>query len=292
MRIVVTGRNGQISRALIERGPPRGATLIPLARPELDLARPGPWQALLAERRPDIIVSAAAYTAVDQAESERDLAFAVNAEGPRRLAAAAASLGVPLIQISTDYVFDGHTAAPWREDARPDPLNVYGASKLAGETAVLSAHPGNIVLRVGWVYSPFSTNFAKTMLRLARERDVLRVVADQVGGPSSAFEIAEAVLTIARNVVDDRERADLRGIFHVSPGGEASWALFAREIFAWLATRHGRQVAVEEISSAEYPTRARRPRDSRLDSGRLADIHNHRLPDWRHSLAPVLERLV
>lgn len=291
MRIVVTGKTGQLAQALLERGPGHGATVVAVGRPELDLARPTSWRDLLAENRPDVIVSAAAYTAVDKAESEPALAHLVNGDGPRALAADAAALGVPVIQISTDYVFNGQTAEPWREDAVPDPINVYGASKLAGETAVLAADPGNIVLRVGWVYSPFGTNFAKTMLRLGGERDVLRVVGDQVGGPSSAFDLADGVLRVARNVVAEPDRRDLRGVFHMGPTGTASWAAFAREIFAWLATHRGRRVSVEEISSADYPTPARRPMDSRLDSRRLADVHDHRLPDWRRSLAPVLERL-
>ena len=292
MRIVVTGRTGQVVQALVERTADRGDTVVcPIGRPEFDLARPAPWREMLAALRPDVIVSAAAYTAVDRAESEPALAHRVNADGPRALAAEAAALGVPVIQISTDYVFNGRTAEPWREDDRPDPISVYGASKLAGETAVREADPGNIVLRVGWIYSPFGTNFVRTMLRLAGERDVLRVVGDQMGGPTSAFDIADGILKVAHNILAEPGRHDLRGVFHMGPAGTASWADLAREICAWLAAHRGRRISVEEITSADYPTAARRPLDSRLDSGRLAHIHHHRLPDWRASLAPVLERL-
>lgn len=292
MRIVVTGKKGQLAQALLERGPAHGATILPLGRPEVDLGKPAAWRELLAAARPDVIVSAAAYTAVDQAESEPALAHAVNGDGPRRLAIEAAALGVPLIQISTDYVFNGAKSTPWTEDDTPDPINVYGASKLAGERAVLAEADRNIVLRVGWVYSPFGANFAKTMLRLGAERDVLRVVEDQVGGPTSAFDIADGVLAVARNVVAEPERAELGGVFHMGPQGEASWAEFASEIFDWLAAHGQRRVTVEGIASSEYPTKARRPMNSRLDSQRLARIHNHRLPDWRTSLAPVLQRLI
>lgn len=292
MRIVVTGKKGQLAQALIERSADLGATILPVGRPELDLGEPAAWRETLSAARPDVIVSAAAYTAVDQAESEPALAHAVNGEGPRLLAIEAAALGVPLIQISTDYVFNGAKTTPWTEEDTPDPISVYGASKLAGERAVLAEADRNVVLRVGWVYSPFGANFVKTMLRLAAERDVLRVVQDQVGGPTSAFDIADGVLAVARNIVAEPERADLRGVFHMAPQGEASWADFAREIFDWLAAHGGRRVAVEGISTSEYPTKARRPMNSRLDSQRLARIHNHRLPEWRTSLVPVLQRLI
>lgn len=292
MRIVVTGKSGQLVQALIERGPLAGATVIPIGRPELDLAQPVSWRALIANARPDVIVSAAAYTAVDQAESEPGLVHAVNAAGPRALAADAAALGVPVIYISTDYVFDGTKAGRWTEDDTPDPINVYGASKLAGETAVLAESPGNVVLRIGWVYSPFGSNFAKTMLRLAAERDTLRVVGDQFGGPTSAFDIADGILAVARNILAAPDRSDLRGVFHMGPEGEATWAQFAQEIFAWISAHGGRAVTVDTIDTADYPTKARRPMNARLDSAKLASTHNIRLPDWRASLAPVLQRLV
>jgi dTDP-4-dehydrorhamnose reductase len=291
MRIVVTGKTGQLARALLERGAAAGATVVPLGRPEFDLTRPADARDLLAATRPDVIVSAAAYTAVDKAEDEPDLAFAVNAEGPRALARAAAGLGLPLLHISTDYVFDGTKATPWTEDDTPAPLGVYGASKLAGEQAVLAEAPDSTVLRIGWVYSPFSTNFAKTILRLAGERDTLRIVADQLGGPTSALDAADGILAVARNMTAEPGRRDLGGVFHMAPGGEASWAEFAAAICDWLAANRGRRVAVEPITTADYPTKARRPANSRLDSGRLAAVHGVRLPEWHTSLPRVLERL-
>ncbi len=292
MRILVTGKTGQLVQSLQERGPVFGAEILALGRPEFDLADAGRAQDLLSAARPDLIVSAAAYTAVDKAESEPELAFAVNAEGPRALAVAAAALGVPVIHISTDYVFDGSKTEPWTEADTPAPASVYGASKLAGEQAVLGVSPRNLVVRVGWVYSPFSGNFAKTILRLAGERDVLRVVADQVGGPSSALDIADGVLTMARNVLSQPERDDLRGLFHMGAGGEATWAEFAGDICDWLGARTGRTIVVEKITTADYPTKARRPANSRLDSSRLANVHGFRMPPWRNSVAPVLQRLV
>lgn len=291
MRIVVTGKKGQLAQSLVERGPALGATIVTLGRPELDLAAAVPAAELLAAARPDLIVSAAAYTAVDKAESEPALAHAVNAEGPRVLANAAGALGVPVLQISTDYVFDGSKPEPWTEEDAPRPLTVYGASKLAGEAAVLAASPANIVVRVGWVYSPFGTNFAKTILRLAGERDRLRVVADQIGGPTSALDIADGVLTIAGNVLAAPGRNDLRGLFHMAPEGTATWADFAEAICDWLRETRGRDVAVERIATADYPTPARRPANSRLDSRRLAAVHGVRLPAWRASLPSVLNRL-
>lgn len=291
MRIVVTGKTGQLAQSLLERAPVFGATVVTVGRPELDLAAPAAVTDKLAAAAPDLIVSAAAYTAVDKAESEPELAFAVNAEGPRALAKSAAALGIPLIHISTDYVFDGLKPEPWTEEDAPRPLTVYGASKLAGEEAVLGVDDGNTVVRVGWVYSPFGANFAKTILRLAGERDRLRIVADQTGGPTSALDIADGVLAMARNVLAGPARRDLRGLFHMAPEGTATWADFAEAICDWLRETRGRDIAVERITSAEYPTPARRPANSRLDARRLARLHGVRLPPWRTSLPPVLNRL-
>ena len=188
-------------------------------------------------------------------------------------------------------MFDGSKDSPWTETDIPAPLGVYGASKLAGENAVLAASPNTVVLRIGWVYSPFGANFAKTILRLAGERDVLRIVSDQVGAPSSALDVADGVLTVARNVLSEPDRVDLRGLFHMGAGGEATWAEFAAEICDWLRASKGRTVTVEKITTADYPTPARRPANSRLDSGKLASLHGYRMPLWRASLPGVLERL-
>lgn len=291
MRIVVTGKTGQIARSLLERAGAFGATIITLGRPELDLTAPGDPTALLAAGKPDLIVSAAAYTAVDKAESEHEAAFAVNAGGPRALAESAGKLGVPLLHISTDYVFGGTKSEPWTEDDAPRPLSIYGASKLAGDEAVLGTANGNIVVRVGWVYSPFGANFVKAILRLAGERDTLRVVADQIGGPTSALDIADGILAMARNVLAEPKKAELRGLFHMAPDGTASWADLAEAVCGWLGANRDRSVTVERITTQDYPTAARRPANSRLNADRLAFRHGIRLPPWRTSLHSVLDRL-
>jgi len=293
MRIVVTGVAGQVVQSLVERGMALGHVVLPLGRPHLDLARDDAEavRAAMAVAAPDAIVSAAAYTAVDKAESEPDLAFAVNATGAGNVAAAAASLGVPLVHLSTDYVFSGEGERAWREDDATGPKGVYGASKLAGEQAVLAACPNSAVLRTAWVYSPFGANFVKTMLRLAESRDELWVVADQVGNPTSALDIADGVLAVAANLLAD-SAPERRGLFHMAGAGETSWAEFARAIFAASAARGGPAARVKPITTAEYPTPAARPANSRLDCSRLAQIHGVRLPDWHASLETVIDRLL
>ena len=291
MRIAVTGKTGQVVTSLIERGAAAGHEVIALGRPELDLADPASVLRVIADAAPDVIVSAAAYTAVDKAESESELAHAVNGAGAGTVALAAKALGVPLIHISTDYVFDGKGDRPYRESDPTGPTGVYGASKLAGEEAVLAAYPeGSAVLRVAWVYSPFGGNFVKTMLRLAGDRDEISVVADQVGNPTSALDIADGVVKVATNLVADAEPA-LRGIFHMTAGGEASWADFAEGIFAASAARGGPSAGVKRITTAQYPTPATRPANSRLDCGKIAAAHGVALPDWHGSLETVVARL-
>lgn len=292
MRIAVTGRQGQVVQSLIERGRRAGHEVLTLGRPELDLARPERLEELLAALRPDAIVSAAAYTAVDKAESEPELARAVNAEGAAALARASAALDLPLLHISTDYVFDGAADRPYRESDPVAPLGVYGRTKLAGEQAVLSAHPENsVVLRTAWVFSPFGANFVKTMLRLAADRNEVGVVADQIGNPTSALDIADGILCVAENQVRDSD-AGLRGVFHMTAAGETSWAGFARAIFAASQRHGGPHAAVYEITTADYPTPARRPANSRLDCTRLADCHKVWLPDWQTATDQVVARLV
>jgi dTDP-4-dehydrorhamnose reductase len=228
---------------------------------------------------------------VDEAESESDAAFAVNADGPGAVGKAARKLGVPLIHLSTDYVFDGSKAEPYVEDDFPAPTGVYGASKLAGEEVVLATHTNVAILRTAWVYSPFGANFVKTMLRLAADRDEVGVVADQRGNPTSALDIADGVLAVAANLVANDDPA-LRGIFHMTSSGQASWAEFAEEIFADSAAAGGPSASVRHITTADYPTPAKRPANSRLDSSKLEQAHGVRLPDWRRSTAEVVRRLV
>ncbi len=291
MRIAVTGKSGQVVTALLERGEAAGHEVIALGRPELDLADPASVMRVLQAAVPDVIVSAAAYTAVDKAETEADLAHAVNGAGAGAAAQAAKTLGVPLIHVSTDYVFDGSLDRPYVEDDATGPTGAYGASKLAGEQAVLDTYPeGSAVLRVAWVYSPFGGNFVKTMLRLARDRDEVSVVADQVGNPTSALDIADGILMVAANLTGSDD-ASLRGVFHMTANGEASWADFAEGIFAASAANNGPSARVKRITTAEYPTPATRPANSRLDCGRIARIHGVALPDWPTALQTVVARL-
>lgn len=293
MKIAVTGKAGQVVQSLLERGRAAGHTIVPVGRPELDLAvdDASAVQAALAATDPDVIVSAAAYTAVDKAEAERELAFAVNARGAGYVAQAAAELGVPLIHLSTDYVFSGEGETAYREDDPTGPTGVYGASKLAGEVAVLAACPNAAVLRTAWVYSPFGANFVKTMLRLAGERDTVGVVADQHGNPTSALDIADGIIQVAAQLAASSDPA-LRGLFHMTGAGETTWAHLAETVFEESAARSGPSARVDFITTAQFPTPAKRPANSRLDCGKLAAAHGVRLPDWRASTAAVVARLI
>lgn len=292
MRIAVTGKAGQIVTALSERGAAAGYEVIALGRPELDLGDPATVLPAIKSAMPDAVVSAAAYTAVDKAEGEPDLANAVNGAGAVAVARAAKALGLPLVHISTDYVFDGRMDRPYVETDPTGPTGIYGASKLAGEQGVLTTYPENsAVLRVAWVYSPFGNNFVKTMLRLAGDRSEVSVVADQVGNPTSALDIADGVLKAVSNLVVDGT-PELRGLFHMTAHGEASWADFAEAIFAASDAKGGPSAAVKHITTADYPTPATRPANSRLDCGRIALLHGVALPDWRDGLEMVISRLL
>lgn len=291
MRLVVTGRKGQVVRSLVERAPAE-CEIVTIGRPDVDLAGSPERVISAVERaRPDVIVSAAAYTQVDKAESERDQSYAVNERGAAAVAQAASRLGLPLIHLSTDYVFDGSKASPYGEDDDVNPIGVYGASKLAGERAVLAEHDNCVILRTAWVYSPFGANFVKTMLYLAADRDEIGVVSDQRGNPTSALDIADGILAVATNLAADRDPT-LRGVFHMAGAGEASWAEFAEAIFAVSANLNGPTARVRPISTSEYPTPAKRPGNSRLETSKLSRIHGVRLPDWRTSMKRVVTRLL
>jgi dTDP-4-dehydrorhamnose reductase len=287
LTLVVTGREGQVTKALQALAGPT-LEVIALGRDRFDLADEGDASEIFAAFHPDVIVNAGAYTAVDKAESERDLAFAINGRGAGRVARAAAGLSVPVIQISTDYVFDGGGEAPWREDDPVGPIGTYGASKLAGEDAVRAATADHVILRTSWVYAPWGANFVGVMLRVAAQRPELRVVRDQWGTPTSALDIAEAIVVVARNLIARPDEPALRGTFHLTSQGYTNWADFAREIFAQSAARGGVSAQVVSIPSSEYPTPARRPANSRLSTERLARVHGVALPPWRDSLARVL----
>lgn len=291
LRIAVTGWTGQVVRAMLERVP-AGVEVIALRRPELDLADHRTIAPAVRAARPDVIVNAAAYTAVDQAESEPDLATRINGQAAGEAARVAAILGIPVIQLSTDYVFDGTLDRPYSEDDATGPISAYGASKLAGEQAVAAATANHAVLRTAWIYSPFGKNFVRTMLRLAETREEVGVVADQQGCPTSALDIADAVFAVARNLAARPQDASLRGIFHMTAAGEAVWADVAEAIFTERERLGGGPVAVKRIATADYPTPARRPANSRLDCSKLARVHGVSLPEWRGSLRACVERLL
>jgi len=291
MRIAVTGQSGQIVRAMLERAP-AGVEVMALGRPGLDLEKPETIAPAIIACRPDIVVNAAAFTAVDLAESEDAAAQTVNGMAAGEVAKTAAGLGIPVIQISTDYVFDGALTRPYREEDPVSPISAYGRSKLAGERAVAATAPDHVILRTAWVYSPFGKNFVKTMLRLAETRDAVGVVADQRGCPTSALDIADAVFTVAHNLLAAPDDASLRGLFHMSAQGEASWADVAEAVFAERTRLGGAAVRVDRIATADYPTPARRPANSRLDCAKLQQFHGVTLPDWHGSLQACVQRLL
>ena len=291
LRIAVTGWTGQVVRAMLERVPV-GMEVVALRRPDLDLAVPGKVAPALRAARPDLIVNAAADTAVDQAESEPDLALRINGQAAGEAAQAAAILGIPVIQLSTDYVFDGKLDRPYREDDPTGPVSAYGRSKLAGEQAVAAATGDHAILRTAWIYSPFGRNFVRTMLALAERRSEIGVVADQHGNPTSALDIADGIFAVARNLISRPDDPSLRGVFHLVASGEAVWADVAEAIFIERETRGAAPVTVKRIASADYPTPARRPANSRLDTGKLAEHHEVTLPHWRPSLQACVRRLI
>ncbi len=285
--ILVTGAEGQVGLAL--RDLRNGRAMYFCDRAALDITDAAAVMALMDQLHPAVVINAAAYTAVDKAESEAEQAMAVNAAGPGHLARACARHGAALLHVSTDYVFDGSGTRPWREADPVAPLSVYGASKAAGEAAVRDALPRHIILRTAWVVSPYRSNFVKTMLRLAAERDELRVVDDQIGGPTIAADIAAALLALADRVVAAADLpVEAYGTFHYAGQPHVSWFGFAQAILAASAAYGGRQPRLLPITTAEYPTPARRPANSRLDGTRLLQQHGIAAPDWRPALQQLL----
>jgi dTDP-4-dehydrorhamnose reductase len=294
LRILVSGVTGQVGAALATKLAAFG-TVVPAPRAMLDLTRPQDIGSRLDEMAPDIIVNPAAYTAVDRAEDERDLAFLVNAEAPRALAEWAASRRIPLLHFSTDYVYSGRGSDPWKESDGTGPLSVYGASKLAGETAIREVAGPHLIARTSWVYAPTGGNFLRTIVRLAREREELRIVADQIGAPTSAAIIADVVATFFASpggLASAIERTE--GLVHVAASGSTSWHGFATAIVEGLRAK-GVSMKVERvvpIGTADYPTKAQRPMNSRLDLSKLSKVLGHSTPDWPAGLGAVLDELV
>lgn len=292
MKIVVTGCEGQVVQSLLEKAGSRpDLHIVALGRPELDLAKPETVHMAIAKAEPDLVVSAAAYTAVDQAEDEPALAFAVNATGAGAAATAAHACGVPVIHLSTDYVFAGDSAAPYVEIDPTGPRSVYGRSKLEGERLVAEIHPRHVILRTAWVYSPFGKNFVKTMLRLAETRDGLSVVSDQWGNPTSALDIAGAIIHVADHLEATPDFSNF-GIYHLAGAGDTNWSNFARAIFAESGKRGGPTAAVTDIATTDYPTKAARPANSRLSSAKFCTEFDWSIPQWRSSLSDVVSRLL
>lgn len=288
--ILVTGGTGQVGQALQRGAAPEGFRFIAPGRDGLDLLRPDTFADVIASRPWAAIINAGAYTAVDKAESDVETAWRVNALAPAVLAREAALAGVPLVHVSTDYVFSGQSARPYVEDDPVAPLGVYGASKEAGEQGVRTGGGRNVIVRTSWVVSPFGNNFIKTMLRLGAEREVLRVVADQQGAPTSAIDLAGALAKIASALANDASAP--MGTLHFSNAGATNWAEFAAEIFRQSAARGGPGARVEPITTADYPTPARRPAYSRLATDRIASLYAIAPRAWQAAVADIIDELI
>jgi dTDP-4-dehydrorhamnose reductase len=280
MSLLVFGQTGQVARELALLAP----DALYLGRAAADLADPAACAAAIIAARPAAVINAAAWTAVDRAETEEAAATVVNGEAPGAMARACAELGIPLVHISTDYVFDGAGTAPFAPGDPTGPLGAYGRSKLAGEEAVRAAGGVHVILRTSWVFSAHGSNFVRTMLRLSETRDHLTVVGDQVGGPTPAAAIAQACLTFAARL---QEAPGLTGTHHFSGAPDASWADFARAIM----DRAGRAVRVTDIATSDWPTPARRPANSRLDCSALMRDFGIARPDWGAALDHILRQL-
>jgi dTDP-4-dehydrorhamnose reductase len=291
MRLLLLGGTGQVGEELRALAMPDDVEVVVPGRSTLDLQDADAITSMIAAEPWGVVINAAAYTAVDRAESEEAIAFAVNAAAPSRLAIETGSRGIPLVQISTDYVFDGKKGSPYVEQDEAAPLNVYGRSKLVGEHAVRAANWRHVILRTSWIYSPYRTNFVKTILRVAAERDRLTVVADQRGRPTAARDVAQACLDIALHCASDPERAPY-GIYHFAGAGEASRFEFATAIVDLSADRRARSPQVVPVRTADYPTPAARPLDARLDCTAIVREFGVRLRPWREALEETIDRLL
>ena len=283
MKILVIGRHGQLAQSLAERG---GEDVNLVGRPELDFATVGSARSAILAARPELVVNAAAFTAVDLAEADEAQAKRINADAAGEVAVVARELGVPLIHISTDYVFDGRASTPYTETAPTAPINAYGRTKLAGEEAVRAADPGAMILRTSWLVSPFGRNFVRTMVDLGQQRDTLSVVADQYGTPTSALDLADAIMVVARCWAG-RDYTGLGQTYHVAGSGVASW--FDLAVAVQQEAKTG--ATVTPITTTDWPTPAARPAYSALDSSKFARDFGLRLPDWRTSLPFLVRRL-
>lgn len=288
-RILVTGGAGQVGQALAKQIRDRSDTFLFPSRDAFDLLSEASMVNGLRELKPDLVLNLAAYTAVDRAEDEPEFCAAVNATAPAILARETRRLGVPLIHVSTDYVFSGELDRPYREDDATGPINVYGRTKLEGEQAIAAANPAHAIVRASWIISAYRANFVKTMLKLAADRDTLRVIDDQIGGPTSADDLASALLTIINRYGSKDGLAP--GIFHFSNQGEASWADLAEAVMAAAASLKGVNARIERISTAEYPTKARRPRNSRLNTKKFHATYGLLARNWHEAVSEIVRDL-
>jgi dTDP-4-dehydrorhamnose reductase len=291
MRFLLLGATGQVGEEFRALALPKDVEIIAPSRAALDLEDPDAIARIIAAEPWSAVINAAAYTDVDRAESEEPVAFAVNAEAPSRLAAETGRRGIPLLHISTDYVFDGRKGSPYVEQDEVGPLNAYGRSKLAGERGVRAANSRHVILRTSWVYSPYRKNFLKTILRLAAERDRLTIVADQRGCPTAARDVAKACLDVALRCASEPERAPY-GLYHFAGAGDASWFQFASAIVEIAANRLGRLPQIVPIRTSDYPTPAVRAADTRLDCAAVVCEFGVKLRPWRQALEDTIDRLL
>ena len=291
MNILITGAHGQVGKELSQLASAKGFNVIAAARTDLDITQAQQVEDYITQQQADIIINAAAHTAVDKAESEQDLAFAINRDGAMNIANACKKLNIPLLHISTDYVFDGTKAEPYSENDAVSPLGVYGMSKWQGEEAIRESLSNFIILRVAWVFGAQGNNFVKTMLRLGKDRDELNVVADQFGGPSPAKDIAQTLITLVEQY--QKEKALAWGTYHYCGKAKTTWCGFAEEIFiqAFELRLLDKKVKVNPITTAEYPTPAKRPSNSMLDCTKLKTTFGIEMPEWKEALKKVLLEL-
>jgi dTDP-4-dehydrorhamnose reductase len=290
--ILITGGTGQLGDALTKLCTARGLAFKAVSRPEFDFEKPETIAACFDAVKPDIVINAAAYTAVDKAESDLAAATAGNHTGPLALARLCEGAGIPFIHVSTDYVFDGNKGAPYVETDPTGPTGVYGATKRDGEEAILATGAKTIILRTAWVYAAHGKNFARTMLTAGRKMPVLRVVADQRGTPTAASDLAAAILAIVAKLDETGWVPNYRGIFHATGAGETTWHGFACAIFDAAAKTGYSPPEVQGIATADWPTPTRRPPDSRLDGAKLAAVFGVTMPDWRASLPGIVQGLL
>lgn len=289
---MVVGSTGQLARSLaLAAADHPTLNLVAMGRPSLDLLDRGLLVSALKLARPTIVINAAAYTAVDRAENEQEQASAINCEGAGALAEVTMRFEIPLIHISTDYVFDGRKTGAYLETDAPNPQTVYGRSKLAGEERVAAANPRHLILRTSWVYSAFGSNFVKTMLRLAGERTELRVVADQYGNPTHAGDLASAILQAASQLARKGADGDVWGLYHVAGQGHTTWHGFAQAIVAAAVRYGGKQIPVRAIGTADFPTPAQRPANSRLNCDKFTKVFGLRLPPWTDGVDRCVRQL-